>query len=467
MPPLDGASVDVPAGALPAGTAIVIATTVDIPTGTGQAGAGTTVYFGPEGLHFDAVDKSKTATVTIPFDPSFASAKDQLTIFTRDAKGAVTAVPKPYVFDLANNTVSFSSSHFSSFRTVAPASSQIPGNFNTLKAIADPRDLCLAFDTTTAGQGPLVMFIAEGSGRIVGAIRASVTAAGFTHETWIGGGTQTTLPAPRAQFQIPADVVSVSQNSSGDVYFATATQIFRVDFSTGQVTLFAGTGSVGDSGDNGVPTQATFTSIRRIYSDLNTGVYVCDQGAHRIRLVDATAVTAYAGNGTSGVGADNGSLSTTAFIGPTAIAPAQPAGIYVADGGRIRRLDPSGPSGPINQTVAGSATGATGAGGDGGAPLSATFRSIAMITTYVDPANPNDDALMTVDDVDQTVREVDLTAATVKLIAGTHGASGFSGDNGSTPGLLAQPNAIFADPGLVFVSDAGNQRIREILLPGQ
>jgi len=467
---LDGASVLVPPGSLPAGTSIVIATAPDIAATGTDVGAGATVAFGPDGLRFDTVDKTKTATITIPFDVAFLSMKDQLTIYTRDAKGAVTPVAKPYAFDAASGTVSFASSHFSSYRAVAPGK---PGgttqnDFQTLTTETDPLDVCDAFDPNTTTPTPIRFYVAEGAGRTVGALRMTTAGTSFMREVWVGGGTSNATPIDRTQFLFKDDVTSVFAVPGGTLYVATKTQVFVVGGATGAVSLVAGTGAQGDTGDNASPQQATFTSIRNVIADLNGGVFIADVGAHRIRFIPPGGnIVAWAGNGTSGVSADGGPVAVTSFVGPTDVQFAPTGGLYVADGGRVRLINPFSPSGAVNVTVAGDASGGTGFAGDGGAPLSATFRSLVGISKYIDPQNPTDDQFVVTDALDQTVRLVNRTAGVVTLLAGAHGTAGFNGDAGNAPGLLSSPNAVLSTGGgtTLVISDPGNQRIRAIVHP--
>jgi hypothetical protein len=462
---LDGAGVIVPAGALPLGTAVVIATAPAMSAGDAQAAAGTTVAFGPEGLAFG----SKTATVTIPFDPALAPVQDQITVYTRNAAGVVKPVPKPYVFDVVAGTVSFATSHFSSFRAFTSATVIPAGDFPTFADVADPRHVCDAFDPNAGSAIWNVVFVAEGAGKTVGALRTTDgTSTTLTHATWVGGGAQTTTPADRAQFQFTADVNTVSAAKDGVLYVGTKTQIFRVDPSTGVVSLFAGTGAVGDTGDGGPAVQATFTNVRNILADLSGSVFVADDGAHRIRLIDASqsfAIAAWAGSGANGIGADGGSVQTTAFVGPSDIAFAPTGGLYVADGARIRHINPFSIPGPVNVTVAGSSNGAPGSAGDGGAPASATFRFVAGISVFVDPARPNIDALVVADEADDVIRLVDFTNASVTLLAGAHGTPGFNGDTGSKPGLLRGPTSVLSKIGVEILCDKGNGRVRAFTYP--
>src|SRR5206468_661370 len=126
-----------------------------------------------------------------------------------------------------------------------------------------------------------------------------------------------------------------------------------------------------------------------IILDLNGGMFVADEGAHRIRFVNLNSgvVLKWAGNqgGSPSFGTDGGNPQTTTFIGPSDVMFAPLGGLYVADAGRIRLLNPFAQPSPVNVTVAGSSTGTTGFSGDGGKPVDALFNSIASLSRYLDP----------------------------------------------------------------------------------
>jgi hypothetical protein len=461
---LVGSGVVVPPGALPVGTSIVIGTAPDIPVDANQTGAGTTVEFGPDGLVFGTKNNPKTATVTIPFDPAFVGMQETLTIYTRNTKGVVSPVPKPYDFDDVHNTVSFATGHFSSFRVVSSLPSPTSGNFLTVANVADPEDVCIAYDQSPgATPAQTLFYVAEGDGKTVGAIRTGSGTTAFVHETWVGGGTQTTLPAGRTQFQFVDKVNTVYATTDGTLYVGTTTQVFSVDPLTGTVTLLAGSGAVGDSGDNGPSKQAKFTNIRNILAFENGNFYIADDGAHRIRYFTDFLVQPWAGNGTFGVGADGGSVATTAFVGPADMAFATNGALYVADGARIRRIDPVA---AVNVTVAGAADGSSGSTGDGGAPSAALFERIDGLSQNIDTAHPTDDEVVVVDGIDHTLRVLDFTAGAVSLVAGAHGTPGFNGDIGSTPGRLRNPTSVVSIAGILCIADKGNGRVR-LIIPGQ
>ena len=75
--------------------------------------------------------------------------------------------------------------------------------------------------------------------------------------------------------------------------------IRRVDKKTGIIRTVAGTGQPGFSGDGGTATQAQFRQPHSIVFDRTGGLLVCDIGNHRVRRVDLKSGTirTFLGNG--------------------------------------------------------------------------------------------------------------------------------------------------------------------------
>jgi hypothetical protein len=135
--PLDGTSVDVPSGVLPGPTILTVSAAPPLATGADHP-AGPAVEFGPPGTTFDpsGTDPSKQATITIPFDPAyFPSGTDSLVIFVRSSSGVVSEVPRPYTF--GGNTVSFTTSHFSSYQAATADPRPLSGSFTVLELMFD------------------------------------------------------------------------------------------------------------------------------------------------------------------------------------------------------------------------------------------------------------------------------------------------------------------------------------------
>lgn len=98
------------------------------------------------------------------------------------------------------------------------------------------------------------------------------------------------------------------------------------------VTVVAGTGKCGYSGDGGPATSAMLDNPAGIAFDSNGNLYIADTDNHRIRRVGADGIiTTFAGTGIGGYGGD-GDLAADAQIG-------YPAGVAVGPGGLLYFAD--------------------------------------------------------------------------------------------------------------------------------
>ncbi len=188
-------------------------------------------------------------------------------------------------------------------------------------------------------------------------------------------------PAARARFIGPLELAADGQ---GNVYVADAgdrrVRKIRVD---GTIDLFAGTGEQGWSGDGGRASVATFDCPSRIAASATGEVYVADTARHQIRKIDSRGIVfTVAGTGERGFSGDGGP-ATEARLAIQDIALDERGNLYVAHGGRVRRIDTKG----IITTVAG--TGRVACSGDGG-PASA-----AGLSAYRIAAGPNGDIWFT------------------------------------------------------------------------
>lgn len=170
------------------------------------------------------------------------------------------------------------------------------------------------------------------------------------------------------QLQEPA---GLDFDSLGDLYVAErgGNRILRIS-QDWMVTVIAGTGMPGASGDDGQALDAEFNQPTDVYVDDKDNLYVADTGNHRIRRIgtDGT-VTTVAGNGLVG-GEGDGGLATEAQLNhPTGVTMDAFGNLYIADSGnhRIRQVQPDG----TIVTIAGSIFG--GYGGDGKLPSQAQF----------------------------------------------------------------------------------------------
>lgn len=233
------------------------------------------------------------------------------------------------------------------------------------------------------------------------------------------------------------------------------------DISAQTVSTLAGTGTAGNTGDNGLASAAQVFLPGCVATDPAGNVYTGVLG-NRIRKVAAgtNIITTYVGTGVSGFGGDGGPASAAMITGaPRDVATDAAGNLYFTDaGGRIRKVTQS--TGIIT-TVAGIGGTASGYTGDGGPATASQLgypQGIALdnagniyYTEYASQA---------------TVRKIDVTTGIVNTIAGTPGSSslGFSGDGGpATSAHMTNPWDIALDnAGNLFIADFGNNRIRRV-----
>lgn len=189
-----------------------------------------------------------------------------------------------------------------------------------------------------------------------------ITAAGVI-STIIGDGSYSALgdggPAVDATCAAPS---GLAVDATGNLYFTDygAGRIRKIS-TTGIVTIVAGAGGWGFSGDGGPATAALLSKPWGLTIGTDGTLYVADWGNNRIRSISPSGIiNTVAGNGT--VGYTGEGPATAAALRDAYTLYADGSGnVYIADAGnfRIRKL-----SGGVLSTVAGNGT--SGYTGDGG-----------------------------------------------------------------------------------------------------
>jgi len=145
-----------------------------------------------------------------------------------------------------------------------------------------------------------------------------------------------------------AIIFSVAADPAGNVFFPFQNTILRLDATTGVLSLVAGNGTTGFSGDNGPATAAQLHlfGYHPIAVDFVGNLYIADSENQRIRKVSNGVITTVAGNGTPGFSGDNGPAATAQLYWPSGLAVDSAGKIYVAEIGneRIRLLTPASSS---------------------------------------------------------------------------------------------------------------------------
>jgi hypothetical protein len=217
---------------------------------------------------------------------------------------------------------------------------------------------------------------------------------------------------------------SIAFDSGGNLYIVDSREfaVRKVSSSTAIISLVAGNGTNGFSGDGGAATQAELFDPNWVQLDPSGNIYIADLGSNRVRVVNtqSTAITLY------GVAIQPGNIDTVAGSG-TAIVNAQSnsAG-YSGDGGPANQAHLDDPSG-----------------------------------VWLDPVGD----LYIADSMNEVIRKVNAQTGFISTIAGSTVTIGaYSGDGGpSTSAQFNTPYSVLLDPaGDVFIADEDNEVIREI-----
>ena len=283
-------------------------------------------------------------------------------------------------------------------------------------------------------------------------------------------------------------------DSNGNICFATGTtfsirKIFAVD---GRISTFAGNGTVGDSGDGGLGSNAQLFP-KAFAFDAVGNLYISDSLSDRIRkvAVGTGIISTIAGTGTTGFAGDGGLASKSILNTPSVITVDANGNIYFSDSNnhRVRRID--GASGiitsvltnlnvdmlaadPAGTLFAGvnffgtvirldvkAGTYVTAAGG--GTCANNSSATNACLGTPLWVTTDRFENIYFSDAKYNRLSKISSATGQITTVAGT-GQSGFGGDGGlATSALLSAPEGLIVDSiGSIYFSDGVNQRIRKI-----
>src|SRR5947207_1446649 len=277
-------------------------------------------------------------------------------------------------------------------------------------------------------------------------------AQSYTIATYAGPGfpLNGTLATTQA-IDFPYAVIS---DGNGGFYVSSyaPSRIYRVG-TDGRMTLVAGSGIPGFSGDGGPATSAQINGPMGLARDTSGNLFFADSGNNRIREITPNGIiNTVTGTSVAGFSGDGGPAAGAQLRTPRSVAVDPSGNVFIADASnaRIRKIDAGG---TIN-TFAG--VGITGFAGDGGPAIN------AQIGTPEGIALDSAGNLFIAEPGNARVREVTADGI-IHTIAGT-GTPGFSGDGG--PATSAQFNAPYAvafdSRGNLLVADLNNNRVRTV-----
>jgi uncharacterized protein (TIGR03437 family) len=295
----------------------------------------------------------------------------------------------------------------------------------------------------------------------------------------------------------------LAADPAGNLIFADGSNVvLRLDAKTAVLTLVAGNGTQGFSGDNGLATNAQFagpggaamdaagnlyipdclnTRVRKVSHGVITTVaggdftggtvlatnpwllcpvavaidsannlFIAEEGTNRIREVTNGVITTVAGGGLAGYNGDNIPVTVAELNSPTGIAVDAAGNLYIADqlNNRIRKV-----SNGVITTVAGNGT-----AGYNGDSIPATSSELNNPYGVAVDAAGN---LYIADSGNNRIRMV--SGGVITTVAGS-GTQGFSGDNGPAASAdLNDPLGVVMDTaGNLYIGDTGNGRVRKV-----
>ena len=111
------------------------------------------------------------------------------------------------------------------------------------------------------------------------------------------------------------------------------------------ITRVAGTGTAGNSGDDGPATDAQLNGISGVAVTADGGFLIADAGNHVVRKVSSAGViTRVAGTGTQGNSGDDGPATAAELGSPVGVAVTADGGFLIVDGGNnvVRKVARAG-----------------------------------------------------------------------------------------------------------------------------
>lgn len=282
-----------------------------------------------------------------------------------------------------------------------------------------------------------------------------------TIQTWGGTGIPDYPPSGGsiAGAKLPY-IYSMASDAAGNLYLGTEAQVWKLT-PDGRTILVAGNGNLGISGDGGPATAATLVVATGLAVDAAGNVYMADAYANRVRVIQANTgiIQAFAGTGSLGSSGDGG-LATSALLNiysstglfhQTPLAVDRKGNVYIGDqyNYRVRMVSPQG----IITTVVGN--GRLGIPADGAAATGGPFSDAESLAL---------DAAGNLYIGSRTFEEIYvLSGGTIRRISGTY--IGSLSDGSPAQGAVFRADGMKVDAnGDIYVADAGYNTVRKLIL---
>jgi trimeric autotransporter adhesin len=280
----------------------------------------------------------------------------------------------------------------------------------------------------------------------------------------IAGGGPNNLTALASSLGNP---VAVALDGAGNSFVVDSysNRVLRIDAS-GNVTVAAGNGVPGYSGDGGAATSAELNYPNGLAVDGSGDLFIAEYWNCTVRKVSVSTGNISTVAGTAGVckyGGDGGPATSAELYWPVGITLDSSSNLFIADAGNCVVREVSASTGNIS-TVAGTPGSCSyygSYGGDGGPATSAKLESPYSVA--VDSSGN----FFIADTFNCLIRKVNASNQVISTVAGSYGSGpncGYSGDGGpATSAVLNEPFGVTVDSsGNLFIADTDNCAIREV-----
>jgi hypothetical protein len=260
-------------------------------------------------------------------------------------------------------------------------------------------------------------------------------------------------PASAAVF---GSIKCLTRDSANSLYIVddAAHMLRMIDLTTGTISRVAGTGVAGFSGEGGAATLARLSSPQVVVTDSNANLYFTDRDNQRVRKITTATgfISTVVGTGVAGYNGDSISSIYARLNNPTALAiDSATQALYIGDlnNNRIRVVNESSMIG----TYAGS--------GDYGAPTSGTSFASTMLASTTSIAIDSNSELYFTEVVTNGLWKLDRATGTVEATT-LLGDGAYLGDAGPlSNAYLSTPTGVTTDAsGNLLIADQGNSRVR-------
>jgi DNA-binding beta-propeller fold protein YncE len=268
-------------------------------------------------------------------------------------------------------------------------------------------------------------------------------------------------PAASAQMNAPHEV---RFDSKGNIFVAERDNhvVRYIDMKSKVISTAAGTGMRGYSGDGGPANQAQLAQPHSIALDRADNVYICDIMNNRVRRIDPKTgtISTFGGNGERGNAPDEASLDGTPLAGPRSIEIAPDGTMYLIlrEGNRVFGIDVARRR---LKRIAG--TGELGYSGDGGPALNAKFGAPGTTLNGPKGVAYAEGMLYIADTENHVIRRIDLKQGIIATIVGI-GQRGDGPDGDPLACKLSRPHGLFIQGNTLYIGDSENHRIRTLQL---